>query len=182
MFYVFNNIFYGNITITNSIKFSLYFIIDWILYIASISFLKSSELLLEVSLSALKHVLFASDKENQRMCLRLRIADSVAVHWVICFKVSFLILNSFSRFFLILCLEANLRSASNLFIPDAVKLSKPPTCAISWQSLVSIFRLVTLYATSCQNLLLKRQSKKCSHFCIFNLFLVTVAFLGCQIH
>ena len=128
MFYVFNNIFYGNITITNSIKFSLYFIIDWILYIASISFLKSSELLLEVSLSALKHVLFASDKENKRMRLRLRIADSVAVHLVICFKVSFPILNSFSHCFLNSILEANLRSVLNLFIPDAVKLPKQPKC------------------------------------------------------
>ena len=43
-------------------------IYNWlILYIASVSFLKSSELLLEVSLSALKHVLFVSDKENKRM-------------------------------------------------------------------------------------------------------------------
>ena len=112
-------------------KFSLYFIIGWILYIASISFLKSSELLLEVSLSALKHVLFASDKVNKRMCLRLKIADSVAVHLVIYFKVSFAILNSLVVVFSILYLETNLGSVSNPFIPDTVKLSKPPKCFLS---------------------------------------------------
>ena len=47
-----------------------------------------------------------------------------------------------------------------------------------WQSPLSNFRFVTPNATSYKSLLLKRQSKKCSHFCIFNLLLVIVAFLG----
>ena len=112
-------------------KFSLYFIIDWILYIASISFLKSSELLFEVSLSALKHVLFASDKVNKRICLRLRIADSVAVHLVIYFKVSFPILNSFSRCFFNSIFRGQFEKCFKPIISDTVKLSKPPKCFLS---------------------------------------------------
>ena len=76
-------------------------------------------------MSALKHALFASDKANKRLCLRLRIADSVAVHLVINLVILpfwKVLVNVFS----ILYLEANLRSVSNPFIPDAVKLLNPP--------------------------------------------------------
>ena len=64
-------------------------------------------------------------------CLRLRIADSVAVHLVICFKVSFPILNSFSRCFFNSIFRGQFEKCFKPIFPDAVKLSKPPKCFLS---------------------------------------------------